>query len=154
MENLNYREANQGDLPALIQFEQLLVDSERSYDSCIKSTDATYYDMKKLMSATDSYVLVAEADDGIVATGYAQIRASKIEFQTHKEYCHIDFIFVEPRFRGKGVAQVVIYHLKEWAVARGIYRIYLETYIENEAAIRAYQKLGFKKLLVTMELSL
>jgi len=154
MEELIYREANQSDLPALKRFEQLLIDSERSFDSCIKNSDATYYDMNKLMSDSDSYVLVAEYGDGIIASGYAQIVASKIEFQTHSEYCHIDFVFVEPKFRSKGVAKNIISHLEQWASTRGVDRIHLETYIENEAAIRVYEKLGFKKILVTMEHSL
>ena len=150
MEKLLYREAILKDLPTLMRFEQLLIDSERPYDSCIKCTDVTYYDMNRLISESDTYVLVAESGDRIVGSGYAQIRPSK-KYQTHKAYCHIDFIYVEPNYRGKGVAQNIISKLQVWAGNHGIDSFYLETYVENEAAIRTCQKIGFKKLLVSME---
>ena len=70
MEKLLYREAILKDLPTLMRFEQLLIDSERPYDSCIKCTDVTYYDMNRLISESDTYVLVAESGDRIVGSGY------------------------------------------------------------------------------------
>ena len=150
MRELIYREAVQSDLPTLKNLEQLLIDSERPYDSCIKKSSVTYYDMDRLILEPNTYVLVVESGIGIVGSGYAQIRQSR-PHHTHNEYCHIDFIYVEPEYRGKGLAQSIIRILQEWAGNRGIDSFYLEVYAENDAAISAYEKVGFKKQLVTME---
>ena len=63
-------------------------------------------------------------------------------------------MFVIPEYRGRGVNQMIVEELFAWARSQDIDEVRLEVYAENAAAIRAYQKAGFKKNLLEMRLSL
>lgn len=59
-------------------------------------------------------------------------------------------MYVVPEHRGKGLINKIVDHLKVWAASKNIHELRLEVYIENEAAIKAYKKIGFSKLLTEM----
>ena len=63
-------------------------------------------------------------------------------------------MFVEPEWRGKNINQMIIENLERWTIEKGITEIRLEVYIENLAALKAYEKAGFRKLLVEMRMGL
>jgi ribosomal protein S18 acetylase RimI-like enzyme len=57
-----------------------------------------------------------------------------------------------PDFRGKGINKMIIDTLKNWSTANGLKEIRLTVYDENQGAIRAYEKVGFKKHIIEMRL--
>ena len=62
-------------------------------------------------------------------------------------------MFVDPILRGKGVNQVVVSALMEWAAEQhNVTHFYLDVYSLNHSAVRAYQKAGFVELLSQMTL--
>jgi ribosomal protein S18 acetylase RimI-like enzyme len=61
---------------------------------------------------------------------------------------------VQPEWRGKNINQMIIENLKQWTITKGLSEMRLEVYIENMAAIKAYEKAGFSKLMVQMRLGL
>jgi RimJ/RimL family protein N-acetyltransferase len=61
-------------------------------------------------------------------------------------------MFVEPEYRGQGIIQEIIEGLLQWARSKGVTNFYLDVYGENEAAVKAYEKLGFRQNLVEMRL--
>jgi len=147
---LKFREATKKDLTRLLELEQNIIDSERPYDKFIKE-QATYYDLTSLMSESDSIVLVAETDKKVVGCGYAQIRASR-QCHTHDKHCYLGFIYLEPAYRGMSLGSGIIDTLKDWGLKQGMRHFRLDVYAQNEAAIRAYEKSGFKSITVHMEL--
>lgn len=153
MSKLTYREATTTDIKRLLELEQSIIDSERPYDRSIKEKGATYYDMDSLITGADSYLVVVEEGGLIVGCGYAKIRPSK-NYHVHELHCYLGFIYVEPKSRGCGIAKSIVKELTGWGVSRDISDFYLDVYACNESAIRAYEKFGFSKLAVEMELVL
>ena len=149
MNNNLIRPAILDDLPVLAEFLQLLVNAERPFDITLQEGDLIYYDLKELIERDNSELLVLEVDGKLVGCGYAQIRPAKT-YLTYKEYAHLGFMFVLPEYRGRGLNQQLIEGLKAWVRSKGIKEIRLEVYTENNAAVRAYEKSGFKQILTTM----
>jgi GNAT superfamily N-acetyltransferase len=149
---IHIREATAADLPALLAFEQGIVKSERPFNNKIKDRSVHYYDIAKLLASDESLVLVAEDEDQLVGTGLAILRTSLVYYQ-HDRHAYLGLMFVEPSHRGQGVIQQVMERLLSWARAEGISDFYLDVYAENEPAVRAYEKFGFKGNLLEMKLS-
>lgn len=150
---IRLRKATNKDLPQLLKFEQEVIIAERPFDHFIKKSDINYYDIQNLVDSPDAEMILAESNGQIVACGYAQIRESKPYWKEPK-FAYLGFMFVHPDYRGKGINQRIIEHLKEWAKSKYIPELRLEVYIENESAIRAYQKAGFKDHMLEMRLNL
>ena len=81
--------------------------------------------------------------------GYACIENAK-PFFTYTKYGYLDFMYVKPEYRGKGVNQKIIESLQQWSLEKDITELRLQVYSENTTAIKAYEKAGFSKLIVEM----
>jgi ribosomal protein S18 acetylase RimI-like enzyme len=150
MENIKFREASLSDKPILLEFEQEILQAERPCNSAIKLADAYYYDMDDLLNSEKTYLLVAETEGRVVASGYAQIRPSK-QSLVHDSHSYLGFMYVVPEFRGRGVNKSILERLIQWSMNQGMSDCYLDVYSENEAAIRAYQKAGFVNSMIEMK---
>lgn len=151
MTTLNFRQATPADAQALEQLEQAVVEAERPFNQAIKPENARYYDMPRLISHPDTYLLVADTGDAIVATGYVQIRQSK-QSLSHIQHGYLGFMYVAPEYRGKGMNKIILEKLMAWAKSHHVEDFYLDVYAANESAIRAYQKAGFQASLLEMKL--
>ena len=147
--NITTRRATNEDLPQLQEFLQFLVEAERPFDPTLKEGKIIYYDIQQLIADEKSEVLVIEADDEIIGCGYGQIREAK-PFQNHEFFGYLGFMFVKPEFRGKGYNNLLLDDLKKWVLSKGITEVRLEVYSDNEPAVRAYEKAGFRQILTTM----
>lgn len=147
------RPASLNDLPVLAEFLQMLVNAERPFDVTLQNGDLIYYNLKELIERDDSALQVLEIDGKLVGCGYAQIRPAK-PYLTHKEYAHLGFMFVLPAYRGQGLNQQLITSLMVWIKSKGVKEIRLDVYTENSAAVKAYEKVGFKQILTTMRYEL
>lgn len=147
--NIVTRRATITDLPQLAEFLQLLVEAERPFDPTLKDGEIFYYNIEELILDKASEVMVADYNDKIVGCGYAQIRQAK-PYEKHESFAHLGFMFVSPEFRGNGINNLLLNDLKKWILSQGITEVRLQVYDENEAAVRAYEKAGFKKILTTM----
>ena len=148
-----YREANRGDIPKLLELEQAVIEYERPFNSDLKAKDAVYYDLPQRISSTDSLLLLVEDTHQIIASGYADVRASK-ESLTHDKHVYLGFMYVSPEHRGQGLNKDLMQHLIEWGQDRQISHFYLDVYAENESAISAYRKSGFLPCTLEMKLCL
>jgi ribosomal protein S18 acetylase RimI-like enzyme len=148
-ENIVTRHATNADLPKLGEFLQMLVNAERPFDPTLKDGEILYYNLEAMIVEEQTAVLVIEADGEIIGSGYAQIRPAK-SYERHELFGYLGFMFVIPEFRGKGVNKLLLDKLKQWILSKGITEVRLEVYHENDAAVSAYEKAGFKKFLTTM----
>ena len=62
------------------------------------------------------------------------------------EYGELKRMYVRPQFRGMGLGKLLVDHLANFAHARGIKLLRLETGIHQEAAIHLYEGLGFRRI--------
>ncbi|MDC0434939.1 GNAT family N-acetyltransferase [bacterium] len=151
MTSTSIREATLEDLPVLLQLEQEIIDSERPYDPFLKESDVSYYDIPALISDENSHMIVMQSDGEIVGCSYAQIRQSR-SCHTHENHCYLGFIYLNAENRGKALGRQLIESLKEWGISKKMRHFHLNVYSANDAAIRAYEKAGFNKVSVMMEL--
>jgi GNAT superfamily N-acetyltransferase len=148
------RPAVLADLDVLLKFEQAMIEAERPFDSGIRTgTDVRYYDLEALIASDDAEVIVAEIDSEIIACGYARIESSKA-YLKHRQHSYLGFMYVVPEHRGKGVNKKVLEVLEAWSDSKGIYELRLEVYVENAAAIRAYEKSGYRGDILEMRKAL
>ncbi|MDB5006181.1 MAG: family N-acetyltransferase [Mucilaginibacter sp.] len=153
MEQVTVRKARLDDLEVLFDFEKEIIRTERPFDSTLKEGDIHYYDLEYMVGATDVEVVVAEIGTEVIGSGYARIENSKI-YNKHQKHAYLGFMYVKTEHRGKGINYKVIEALKNWSLLNGITEFRLEVYDENLRAIKAYEKIGFAKLLVQMRMGL
>lgn len=153
MENIQVRQALPSDLETLLRFEQGIIETERPFDPTLKEGHINYYDLSAYVASPDVEVVVAQIGDEVVGSGYALIREAK-DFEQHTHYAYLGFMYVKPEHRGKGVNQAILKALQQWAASRGLTEIRLQVYDDNAAAVRAYEKAGFKAHMLVMRLDI
>ena len=149
MDNLIIRKATRDDLPTLLRFEQGVITAERPFDPTLKREETHYYDLHEMITASHIELLVAEMEGKLIGSGYARIEASKPYLQ-HTQHAYLGFMYVEPGYRGQGVNQAIVDALEKWSIDKGITEMRLEVYHENTSAVKAYEKVGFERLLIEM----
>jgi GNAT superfamily N-acetyltransferase len=148
---ITIREAVIDDLPILLKFEQGIVTAERPFDPTLKPEKFHYYDLASRIVDPDAAVVVACNGNNVVGSGSAIVKEGN-NYNTYSQYAFLGFMFVEPTHRGQGINSMIIDHLVAWSRARGLQEIRLHVYDENATAIRAYERVGFRKILTEMRL--
>jgi ribosomal protein S18 acetylase RimI-like enzyme len=151
METVHIRKATAADLPVLRLFEQGVIEAERPFDPTLKETDVQYYDLQGMLTDENIHLVVAEMHTVVIGCGYVRIETSK-PYLRHSHHGYLGFMYVLPDQRGKGINQKIMAALKNWASSKGVSELRLEVYDQNEAAIKAYIKAGFEKLLLMMRM--
>jgi len=147
------RKATLEDVPVLLEFEQGLIKAERPMDPTIKDGKISYYDVSEFIKNEDSTLYVVELNHEIVASGYAKLKPDR-HYLKHDKQGYLGFMFVPETHRGQGYNKLIMDALIKWCKERKVYEIRLDVYDVNHSAIRAYEKAGFKKHLITMRLDL
>ena len=153
MSEIKIRKATLLDLKQLLVFEQDLIKAERPFDPTLKPDPINYYDLKSLLTSPLAEVLVAEADNKVIASGYVRIDRSK-PFLKHSTHAYLGFMYVLPEYRGQGINKQIMDALKDWAVSKNITEFRLEVYYDNISAIKAYEKIGFSRYSLEMRYNL
>ncbi|WP_046245409.1 GNAT family N-acetyltransferase [Hymenobacter terrenus] len=148
-QELTIRAATLDDLEVLLGFQQGVVAAERPFDPTLKPGELQYYDIEELIKAPHVYLVVAEYNQQLIASGYARIQAAK-PYLLHDKYAYLGFIYVRPEYRGQGVSTRILAALKQWAQQQGLTEMRLEVYSDNTAARRAYEKFGFSAHMLEM----
>ncbi|MCK0107822.1 GNAT family N-acetyltransferase [Flavobacteriaceae bacterium S0825] len=147
------RKATLEDLPVLMEFMDGLVNAEKPMDPTIKEGKVIYYDLSKIMANKESDLYVVELNNELVASGYAKIKDDR-PYLKHKKQGYLGFMFVPEKHRGNGYNKLIMDALLKWCEDRNIFEIRLDVYQDNPSAIKAYEKAGLKKHLITMRMNL
>lgn len=151
---MDLRPATSEDLPVLREFEQGVIKAERPLSLNLKPDPIHYYDLEHMLASDKFALLVGELDQQgigrqIVACGYARLDKSAAHFQSELNV-YMGFMYVIPEQRGKGLSGQLMQALIEWGKEQGATEARLDVYASNEPAIRAYEKAGFKSMLLNM----
>jgi GNAT superfamily N-acetyltransferase len=149
MNEITIREASERDLPTLYRFEQGVIDAERPYIPRLKKGAVHYYNLVHMLAAPHIHLLVAEKNGEVIGSGYARIEEAE-HYLDHPKRAYLGFMYVEPEHRGQGINNKVVDALLQWALSQGITESMLDVYYHNHQAIKAYEKSGFSKYLITM----
>ena len=147
------RKATLEDLPVLMEFMKELVNAERPMDPTIKDGNVVYYDLSEIIKNEDSELFIIELGKELVASGYAKIKEDR-HYLKHSKQGYLGFMFVPKSHRGNGYNKIIVDTLLLWCKARNIHEIKLDVYEDNPSALRAYEKVGFKKHLINMRLDI
>jgi len=149
MDEIIIRPATFADMDTLLRFEQGVITAERPFDSTLKDEHINYYDLVGMIERPDIELLVAELNGELIGSGYARIEEAKV-YLKHPKHAYLGFMYIDPAHRGKGVNQKIITALKKWATEKNVYELRLQVYYDNLPAIKAYEKIGFSKLMIKM----
>ena len=149
MEKIFIRPAKIKDLNTLLAFEQELIAFERPFDSTLQSGRIHYYDIEKMITASNIRLLVAQQNDEVIGSGYARIESAK-PYLLHHQHAYLGFMFVRATHRGVSINKLIMDSLTAWVASKKITELRLDVYEPNHAAINAYQKSGFIKHMVEM----
>jgi RimJ/RimL family protein N-acetyltransferase len=141
------------ELEKLLEFEQGIVTAERPFNPTLKAGEIHYYNLAELIESPLAAVYVAELSGEIIASGYVLEKQAE-DYLQHEKYAHLGFMYVVPEHRGKGINQLILDALMDWARRRGLTEFRLKVYSENAAAIGAYRKAGFEPHLLEMRLNI
>ncbi len=143
------RNATLADLPVLLEFEQEIIKAERPFDPTLDVDPISYYDLKAMIQDKNTCVLVADDGGRLVSSGYAISKRAR-HYLDHETYAYLGFMFTDSEYRGLGINGLIVDKLLEWSKEQGFKEIRLTVYEDNLPAIKAYEKVGFKKHLVEM----
>lgn len=158
------RAATLADLEDIRRMQCALADHEMPFDSNIderlkmgKSGYVGYVNIEEYIKkqGEDHYVVVAEAEQTCVGICYGQIKKDD-DWSILDKFGYVGCVFVEERYRG-GALRVWARMLEEltgWFKERDIKQLRLECYVNNPAAVRAYEKLDFKPMQYIMHKSI
>ena len=149
MQDLLIRKATPAGKPTLLQFEQGVIATERPFDPTVKPDPINYYNLEELLTAPHIYCVVAEIDGEVVGCGYARLEYAK-HYIKHLQFAYLGFMYVLPKYRGQGINSKVLAALEGWAKSQNVTEFRLEVYQDNLPAIKAYEKVGYSRLMIQM----
>ncbi len=152
-ENIKVRKATLHNLPVLQQLMQEIAKAERPFDETLKDGFVEYYNLEQIITDVQCLLVVAEINNEIIASGFAQIRDDNA-YHKHSRYAYLGFMYVHPLHRGKGINQQIVQYLQQFALLRGITELRLEVYPGNTPAVKAYEKAGFAPHILQMRMQL
>lgn len=100
------------------------------------------FDMNDILASKEDVVFFALLDDRPVGMVEARLRDYGEGCET-SPVGYIEGWFVYPEMRGKGVAGALTQAAEDWARERGCTEMASDTWLDNEASIRAHLKLGY-----------
>ncbi|MFC6102443.1 GNAT family N-acetyltransferase [Olivibacter domesticus] len=153
MNQITIRTATLEDIEVLLTFEQGVIAAERPLTTSLKDTPINYYDVKAFIVDPDVEIVVAVIDGKLIGSGYIRIMNAKNHFRNRK-FGYLGFMYVLADYRGMGVNKKIMDVLIHWGTEQGLTEFKLNVYQENETAIRAYEKIGFKKHMIEMRMDL
>ena len=151
MSNLTIKSAQAEDLNTLLRFEQGVVEAERPFEPTFISGKIKYYDLEPMIYDPKTEIAVACLGEDCIGSGYIRIESGQ-SYHQHEHFGYVGFIYVLDKYRGRGYSQQILDYLINWAAARNVYEVRLDVFEQNQAAVRAYEKAGFQRLLIKMRL--
>ncbi|MDB5260393.1 MAG: acyl-CoA N-acyltransferase [Candidatus Nomurabacteria bacterium] len=90
------------------------------------------------------------AEDGGKAIGYLTAIEKLIDYRKSK-YLEIENMGVIPEYRSKGIGKQLMEECFIWGKQNGYQKVFVNTYIANEKALKFYKKNGFNEIDISLE---
>lgn len=79
------------------------------------------------------------------------IESKQDQYKMYDWYCELRYVHIAKRYRGKGLGTLIMASVEKDALLAGAHEIRLGTHASNDAALKLYEKSGFKISRVIME---
>jgi glucosamine-phosphate N-acetyltransferase len=144
------RPAKIKDLSEIVKMKVRLLKYEASLDTYWtgkKNVKDTFYKIYKAsINSKKNKLLVAEENNKIVGFGYASL--IKNDILKTKVHGHINDMFVDKRYRRRGIAGKILQSFFEWFKKNGIKYAVLNVVSKNKIGYKAWTKYGFEDFVV------
>jgi len=82
------------------------------------------------------------------ATGFAEVslRTDYVNGCRHRPALYLEGIFVQPQFRGRGIARALCAAAEQWGRDQGCREFASDVYIDDENSLAAHAGLGFEEM--------
>ncbi len=131
------------------EHRQRLPDRFKPFDG-----NAALEGQRVLLSRAGAQLFVARVEE--VCVGYALV-CERVREENAFRYASrslvVDQMAVPNRFRGQGIGTLLMNRIRAEAARRGVHRVELSVYSDNDAARRFYEAQGFVRLQDLMEWS-
>jgi ribosomal protein S18 acetylase RimI-like enzyme len=98
-------------------------------------------------------MLVAEDNNKIVGFINGKIE-KRLPIFIEGKIGFISGIFIEEKYRRKGIGKLFINELTKWFKSKKIKNVELQVHLKNQIGLDAWEKYGFKSILYTQRLKL
>jgi GNAT superfamily N-acetyltransferase len=115
----------------------LITELEAHLDPLYPPESRHGYSVEKLIAQAVAFFVLRD-DDIPAGCGGIQLLGT--------DYGEIKRMYVRPQFRGLGFGKLLLDHLADYARARGVGLLRLETGIHQTAAIHLYERMGFQRI--------
>jgi putative acetyltransferase len=115
----------------------LIAELEADLEQFYPAASRHGYSVEKLIAQAVAFFLIY-SDGSPAGCGGIQL------FGT--EYGELKRMYVRARFRGLGLAKLLLNHLTDYAQRQGVGLLRLETGIHQHAAIGLYERMGFRRI--------
>ena len=146
------RKASEADIPEIRSIAHLGI------DECVNTSSGdlihidSYFEndeyVKTAMDNDKCIVFVAESENKIVGwtIGFIQSQPTNAPFFREFKRAYLDTIDVIKEERGKGIGKKLIEEVEKWAKEKGLNKVVLEVYKENNNARILYENLGYETI--------
>ena len=93
------------------------------------------------LDSAEARLMVAEQDGRIIGMAHGHLLA--ISSISDEIVLEVENVVVAPSHQRRGVASALVLALAEFARSRGVRRLALKTYAQNEDAMRFWESIGF-----------
>lgn len=117
-----------------------LISLVKELDAYLKVTDGEDHEFYNQFNGLENidHCLIAYHNEEPVGCGALK----RIDDET----AEIKRMYLRPNYRGKGIANSIIFELEKWAKSLGYHRLILETGDRQIAAVKFYCKMGYQKI--------
>jgi ribosomal protein S18 acetylase RimI-like enzyme len=151
---IKIKKAEIGDIKIIDDFQNGIGEHEKRLDFNIKSQGRIRYytlkDIEDLIKSKSSVIFIAEIDDKAIGCGFGSIQKNHADWSRYKYKGNIGMMFVEKEFRNQGVGGTILKKLLNWFEEGGVKDVRLQVYQNNDIAVNAYRKAGFKDYILEM----
>ncbi len=114
-----------------------------------ESRDSDY--VENLMADANAGLFVAQVKERLVGLICCFLRETPdIPILVPRKYVYIENLVVDKNYRRQGIGMALLQKAHAWAIENRINEIELNVWQFNDAAIRLYEKLGYKTTLLRM----
>jgi ribosomal protein S18 acetylase RimI-like enzyme len=148
------RRMSPGDMDAVVRLWKGEVEYHTSIDPRLavrEDAEESFRQFLTRIAASQSDVIVLAADVGGEIAGFlvGMIRERTPVF-VRSTHGYITDIYVDPRFRRRGIGRRLVEAAEEWFAARGMDHVRLQVAAANEAGLAFWRSVGFGDYFLTL----
>ena len=154
---IKLRKGRKDDLSEILQLNEKLADLHAENDNYFLSGSETRDGVRGWLESVfgddETLILVVEKEGGLGGYFIGLIEDAKPFVRPDREG-RISDAYLEPQFRGEGLAGLAFQRFKEWFGANDIRTIRLSVHSENKEAINFWRSLGFEEYMKRMKVNI